>query len=150
MGYYLLWDNIFHKLDCCHSKGINLSTPVEQLHCVLLRFLIWLFQDFNSLQRIDMVLAPNLIKKANLIFTGAIKSCLQIIGFVFNNVIQIFLKCTFHLVTCPIQVTMMTIGKMAHKLNMSMEMSLLNLFNYLNKQSSSKVGLNKIVLHVRN
>jgi len=50
-GYYPLKDNIFHKLQFCSEYGINLSTPVEPLHCILLGIFIWLLQGLNHFRR---------------------------------------------------------------------------------------------------
>ena len=49
VGYYPLKNNIFHQLEFCHKRGINASTPVEPLHCVLLGLFIRLLQGFNRL-----------------------------------------------------------------------------------------------------
>ena len=40
LGYYPMKQNIFHHLQFCHAKGVNQSTPVEPLHCVLLGLFI--------------------------------------------------------------------------------------------------------------
>jgi len=50
-GYYLLKDNIFHKLQFCTEYGVNLSTPVKPLHCMFLGIFIWLVQGLNCLRR---------------------------------------------------------------------------------------------------
>jgi len=81
MGYYAFKDNVFHQLHFCHNYGVNQSTPVEPLHCVLLGLFIRLLQGLNRLRRHDMG-ANNLpdddsedteVQAAHLIFTGKYK-----------------------------------------------------------------------------
>jgi len=47
LGYYPMKQNIFHQLQFCHAKGVNQSTPVKLLHCVLFGLFIQLLQGFN-------------------------------------------------------------------------------------------------------
>ena len=54
-GYYALKENAFHDLKFCHEKGINLSSPVEPLHCVLLGLFIQVLQGFNHIQHHDLI-----------------------------------------------------------------------------------------------
>jgi len=55
LGYYPMKQNIFHHLQFCHAKGVNQSTLVEPLHCVLLGLFIQLLQGFNRLWKKGML-----------------------------------------------------------------------------------------------
>jgi len=86
LGYYPMKNNIFHQLEFCHSHGINGSTPVEPLHCVLLGIFIWLLQGFNQLRHDDMTVPESSNCEAHFIFTviykQSVQSYLKNIGFV--------------------------------------------------------------------
>jgi len=77
VGYYPLKNNIFHQLEFCHERGINASTPVEPLHCVLLGLFIRLLQGFNRLRRDDMTIPESSNREAHFIFTGVYKDKVQ-------------------------------------------------------------------------
>ena len=87
IGYYPVKNNIFTKF--CHSHGVNASTPVEPLHCVLLGLFIRLLQGFNQLRREDMQIPESSSHEAHFIFTGvykdAMQSYLKCIGFIWNQ-----------------------------------------------------------------
>jgi len=86
VGYYPMKNNIFHHLEFCHSGGINGSTPVEPLHCVLLGLFLWLLQGFNQLGCDNMTIPELLNCEVHFIFTGmykdSVQSYLKNIGFV--------------------------------------------------------------------
>jgi len=77
IGYYPVKNNIFHKLEFCHSHGVNASTPVEPLHCVLLGLFIRLLQGFNWLQGEDMKIPESSTRETHFIFTGVYKEAVQ-------------------------------------------------------------------------
>jgi len=78
LGYYPMKDNVFHSLQFCHAKGLNQSTPVEPLHCVLLGLFIRLLQGFNRLRKKGMIdriamahaNGQNITNQAHHVFTG--------------------------------------------------------------------------------
>ena len=88
-GYYPLKNNVFHQLEFCHWHGLNGSTPVEPLHCVMLGLFICLLQGFNYLRCNDMAIPEESERQPHFIFTGVykemIKSNLRNIGFVLHQ-----------------------------------------------------------------
>ena len=99
IGYYPVKNNIFHQLEFCHSCGVNASTPVEPLHCVLLGLFIRLLQGFNWLRREDMQIPESSSREAHFIFTGvykdAVQSYLKCIVFILHQQSDPDMPCTF-------------------------------------------------------
>jgi len=76
IGYNSIKDNIFHQLTFCHNYGVNMSTPVEPLHGILLGLFIRLMQGFNHLRRLRKENSTNQ-GDPYLVFTGVYKDVVE-------------------------------------------------------------------------
>jgi len=155
-GYYAMTNNIYHKLEFCHSPGVNALTPVEPQNCILLGLFMWLLQGFNCLQQSSMQVISNTICDPYLIFMGVYKDAVQsyskIIGFSLRQHCDPGMPHTFsHQDIYPIHMMMMTIlmGKMAHEMRGVLLVILL--FMLSDKQKKwllQRVGADMLSIHL--